>query len=102
MKISNNLINSDFKTLAHLKLVIKKLNMKKIFSFKYCFEDQPLNYLLVESDIPDNAFDIAEIWQKKKGINSKCSIQFHQKRFESPDLEPDDIINGQKVWELPF
>ncbi len=79
-----------------------ELNMKRIFSFKYCFEDQPLNYLLVESDIPDNAFDIAEIWQKKKGINSKCSIQFHQKRFESPDLEPDDIINGQKVWELPF
>ncbi len=76
--------------------------MNTAFSFKICKGEDILDYIIVETTIPDDAFDIAELWKLKQGIDMTAIIRIHHRRMVVPTTEADDVINNHRIWNLPF
>lgn len=74
----------------------------KAISLKYVSEsDEPVGYLMVETDDEKFAKQTARLWGESKLDTPFTRVELHQGVMDSPDLV-SDIFNGVRVWELPF
>jgi hypothetical protein len=74
----------------------------KVISLKFVSEsDEPVGYLMVETDDEKFAKKIALRWGEGKLDKPFERVELHQGVLDSPDLDPD-IFSGVRVWELPF
>ena len=74
----------------------------KVISLKFVSEsDEPLGYLMVETDDKKFAKQTAHQWGESKLGKPFARVELHQGVLDSPDLD-SDIFNGVRVWELPF
>lgn len=74
----------------------------KVISLKFVSElDEPVGYLMVETDDEKFAIQTALQWGKSKLDSLFTRVELHQGVLDSPDLD-SDIFNGVRVWELPF
>ena len=63
--------------------------------------DEPVGYLMVETDDEKFAKQTAHQWGESKLYTPFERVELHQGVLDSPDLN-SDIFNGVRVWELPF
>ena len=63
--------------------------------------DEPVGYLMVETDDEKFAIQTALRWGESKLDSPFARVELHQGVLDSPDLD-SDIFNGVRVWELPF
>jgi len=76
--------------------------MAKVISLKFVSEsNEPVGYLMVETDDEKFAKQTARQWGKSKLGRPFIRVELHQGVMDSPDID-SDIFNGVKVWELPF
>ena len=74
----------------------------KAISLKYVSEsDEPVGYLMVETNDEKFAKQTARLWGESKLDTPFTRVELHQGVIDSPDLV-SDIFNGVRVWELPF
>jgi len=74
----------------------------KIISLKFVSEsDEPVGYLMVETDVKKFAKQTAHQWGESKLDSPFARVKLHQWVLDPPDLDLD-IFNGVRVWELPF
>ena len=74
----------------------------KAISLKYVSEsDEPVGYLMVETDDEKFAKQTARLWGESKLDTPFTRVELHQGVMDSPDLV-SDIFNGVRVWELHF
>ena len=74
----------------------------KVISLKFVPEsDEPVGYLMVETDDEKFAKQTAHQWGENKLGTPFERVELHQGVLDSPDLD-SDIFNGVRVWELPF
>ena len=74
----------------------------KVISLKFVSEsDEPVGYLMVETDDEKFAKKTAHQWGESKLDTPFERVELHQGVLDSPDLD-SDIFNGVRVWELPF
>ncbi|MFC1858746.1 hypothetical protein ACFL9U_12090 [Thermodesulfobacteriota bacterium] len=74
----------------------------KVISLKFVSAtDEPVGYLMVETDDEKFARQTARQWGESKLDTSFERVELHQGVLDSPDLN-SDIFNGVRVWELPF
>ena len=74
----------------------------KVISLKFVSEsDEPVGYLMVETDDEKFATQTARQWGESKLDRPFERVELHQGVLDSPDLN-SDIFNGVRVWELPF
>jgi len=74
----------------------------KVISLKFVSEsDEPVGYLMVETDDEKLAKQTASQWGESKLNTPFTKVALHQGILDSPDPDPD-IFNGMRVWELPF
>ncbi len=74
----------------------------KVISLKFVSAtDEPVGYLMVETDDEKFAKQTARQWGKSKLDTPFERVELHQGVLDSPDLN-SDIFNGVRVWELPF
>ena len=74
----------------------------KVISLKFVSEaDEPVRYLMVETDDEKFAKQTARRWGEIKLDSPFVRVEFHQGVLDSPDLD-SDVFNGVRVWELPF
>lgn len=63
--------------------------------------DEPVGYLMVETDDEEFALQTAQKWGENKLNTPFKKVELHQGTLDSPDID-SDIFNGVRVWELPF
>jgi hypothetical protein len=63
--------------------------------------DEPVGYLMVETDDEKFAKRTARQWGESKLDKPFIRVELHQGVMDSPDQD-SDIFNGVRVWELPF
>ena len=74
----------------------------KVISLKFISEsDEPVGYLMVETDDEQFAKQTARRWGESKLDSPFARVELHQGILDSPDLESDNF-GGVRVWELPF
>ena len=74
----------------------------KVISLKFVSElDEPVGYLMVETDNEKFAKQTARLWGESKLDSPFARVELHQGVLDSPDLD-SAIFNGVRVWELPF
>ena len=74
----------------------------KAISLKFVSEsDEPVGYLMVETDDEKFAKQTAYRWGESKLDIPFTKVELHQGVLNSPDQD-SDIFNGVRVWELPF
>ena len=74
----------------------------KAISMKFVSgSDEPVGYLMVETDNEKFALQTAQQWGEKKLDTPFTRVELHQGILDSPDID-SDIFNGVRVWELPF
>jgi len=74
----------------------------KVISLKFVSEsDEPVGYLMVETEDEEFAKQTAHQWGESKLGKLFARVELHQGVLDSPDLD-SDIFNGVRVWELPF
>jgi len=74
----------------------------KAISLKFVSEsDEPVGYLMVETDDEKFAKQTAHQWGESKLDKPFARVELHQGVLDSPDLD-SDIFNGVRIWELPF
>jgi len=74
----------------------------KVISLKFVSAtDEPVGYLMVETDNEKFAKQTARQWGESKLDTPFERVELHQGVLDSPDLN-SDIFNGVRVWELPF
>ena len=74
----------------------------KVISLKFVSEsDEPVGYLMVETDDEKFAKQTAHQWGESKLGKPFARVELHQGVLDSPDLD-SDIFNGVRIWELPF
>ena len=73
-----------------------------VISLKFVSEsDEPVGYLMVETDDEKFAKQTAHQWGESKLDKPFARVELHQGVLDSPDLD-SDIFNGVRIWELPF
>jgi hypothetical protein len=74
----------------------------KVISLKFVSEsDEPVGYLMVETDDEKFAKQTAHQWGESKLDKPFATVELHQGVLDSPDID-SDIFNGVRIWELPF
>jgi len=74
----------------------------KVMSFQFVSEsDEPVGYLMVETDDEKFAKQTAHQWGESKLDKPFARVELHQGVLDSPDFD-SDIFNGVRIWELPF
>ena len=74
----------------------------KVISLKFVSEsDEPVGYLMVETDDEEIAKRTAHQWGESKLDKLFDRVELHQGVLDAPDIDPD-IFNGVRIWELPF
>ena len=74
----------------------------KVISLKFVSEsDEPVGYLMVETDDEKFAKQTAHQWSESKLDKPFARVELHQGVLDSPDLD-SDVFNGVRIWELPF
>ena len=74
----------------------------KVISLKFVSaSDEPVGYLMVETDDEIGAKHIAHGWGEKRLRKPFVSVKVHQGTFDAPD-EDAETFDGARVWELPF
>ena len=74
----------------------------KTISLKFVSgSDDPVGYLMVETDDEKFAKQIAHQWGESNLDKPFTRVELHQGILDSPDVD-SDIFNGVRVWELPF
>ena len=74
----------------------------KVISLKFVSKsDEPVGYLMVETDDEKFAKQTARRWGESKLDSPFARVELHQGVLDSPDLD-SDIFNGVRVWNLPF
>ncbi len=74
----------------------------KVISLKFIsISDEPVGYLMVETDDEEFAMQIARRWGEIKLDASFARVESHQGILDSPDQDPE-TFDGVRVWELPF
>ena len=74
----------------------------KVISLKFVSAtDEPVGYLMVETDDEKFAKQTARQWGESKLDTPFERVELLQGVLDSPDLN-SDIFKGVRVWELPF
>ncbi len=74
----------------------------KVISLKFVSEsDEPVGYLMVETDDKKFAAQIAHQWGESNLDLPFERVELHQGVLDSPELD-SNIFNGVRIWELPF
>ncbi len=74
----------------------------KVISLKFVSEsDDPVGYLMVETDDEKFGKQTAHQWGESKLDKPFERVELHQGVLDAPDLD-SDIFNGVRIWELPF
>ena len=74
----------------------------KVISLKFVSEsDEPVGYLMVETDDEKFAKQTAHKWGDSKLDTPFTKVELHQGVLDSPDQD-SDFFNGVRVLELPF
>ena len=74
----------------------------KVISLKFVSEsDEPVGYLMVETDDEKFAKQTARQWGESKLEKPFARVELHQGVMDSPDLD-SDIFHEVRVWELPY
>jgi hypothetical protein len=74
----------------------------KVISLKFVSaSDEPVGYLMVETDDEVFAKQIAREWSEKRLRKPSVRVEVHQGTIDSPD-EDAETFDGVRVWELPF
>ena len=74
----------------------------KVISLKFVSEsDEPVGYLMAETDDEKFARQTALLWGESKLDLLFARVELHQGVLDSPDLD-SELFNGVRVWELPF
>ncbi len=74
----------------------------KVISLKFVSAtDEPVGYLMVETDDEKFAKQTARQWGESKLDTPFTRVALQQGVMDSPDLY-SEIFNGVRVWELPF
>jgi hypothetical protein len=74
----------------------------KVISLKFVSEsDEPVGYLMVETDHEKFATQTAHQWAESNLDMPFERVELHQGVLDSPDLD-SDIFNRVRIWELPF
>ena len=74
----------------------------KVISLKFVSEsDEPVGYLMVETDDEKFAKQTAHQWGESDLDMPFERVELHQGVLDSPDID-SDIFNGVRIWELPF
>ncbi|MDZ7831509.1 MAG: hypothetical protein U5L07_07135 [Desulfobacterales bacterium] len=74
----------------------------KAISLKFVSEsDEPVGYLIVETDDEKFAKKTGYQWGESKLDIPFKRVELHQGIMDSPDLDSENF-NGVRVWELPF
>ncbi len=74
----------------------------KVISLKFVSEsDEPVGYLMVETDDEEAAKQTAHQWGKSKLDKPFERVDLHQGILDAPDVD-SDMFSGVRIWELPF
>ena len=74
----------------------------KVISLKFVSaSDEPVGYLMVETDDQIFAKQIAHRWGEKRLRAPFVRVAVHQGALDSPD-KYSETFDGVRVWELPF
>ena len=74
----------------------------KVISLKFVSaSDEPVGYLVVETDDKEFAKQIAHGWGEKRLRELFVKVELHQGALDSPE-EDSETFGGVRVWELPF
>jgi hypothetical protein len=74
----------------------------KVISLQFLsVSDEPVGYLMVETDDEEFAKQIARRWGEKRLTKPFARVKVHQGVLDSPEQDPETFDEVQ-VWELPF
>ncbi len=74
----------------------------KVISLKFVStSDEPVGFLMVETDDEVFAKPIAHGWGEKGLRKPFLRVEVHQGTLDSPE-EDSERFDGVQVWELPF
>ena len=74
----------------------------KVISLKFVSEsNEPVGYLMVETDDEIFAKQTARQWGESKLDIPFKKVEIHQGVMNSPSTD-SELFKGVKVWELPF
>lgn len=57
---------------------------------------------MVEIDETEKAKLIAKEWAEKIVGKESKTVEIHQGIINVPDMEPEEVFKGYRIWELPF
>ncbi len=76
---------------------------ENVTSLKFVDKDNAtVDFLMVEGEDVDKAVSIAKKWAKNKNRRPYDKISLHQGVMSTPEFDEYDIIDGFRVWNLPF
>lgn len=74
----------------------------KVIFLKFVSEsDEPVGYLMMETDDEKFAKQTAHQWGESNLDMPFERVELHQGVLDSPNLD-SDIFKGVRIWELPF
>ena len=75
----------------------------KVTSVKINYDDDNQGtYLMVQTESFPEAQRIAKAWAKEKRNKTVSDVSLHQGIIPAPYMNPEAVIDGLNVWELPF
>lgn len=75
----------------------------KVVSLKFVTADgSPVDYVMIEGEDIEFAKGPASQWAKQNVAEPFESIEKHQGVMNAPDDSEFDVLDGIRVWHLPF